>query len=46
VKVSEISPAFRQQCVQVAEPLWANWAKTAGPDAQTLINEVRKATRK
>lgn len=46
VKVSEISPAFRQQCVQVAEPLWANWVKTAGPDAQTLINEVRKATKK
>lgn len=46
VKVSEVSPAFRQQCVQVAEPLWANWVKTAGPDAQTMINEVRKVTKK
>jgi len=46
VKVSEISPAFRQQCMQIAEPLWANWVKTAGADAQTLIDEVRKATKK
>ena len=46
VKVSEISPAFRQQCMQIAEPLWASWVKTVGADGQTLINEVRKATKK
>jgi len=32
--------------MQIAEPLWANWVKTAGADAQTLIDEVRKATKK
>ena len=46
VKVSEISPAFRQQCVKIAEPLWASWVKTTGAEGQTLIDEVRKATKR
>lgn len=46
VNVNEASPAFRQQCLQLAEPLWANWVKRAGPDAQTLIDQVRKATKR
>jgi TRAP-type transport system periplasmic protein len=46
IKVSEISPAFRKQCARLSEPIWANWIKRAGPDGETLINEVRKATAK
>jgi TRAP-type C4-dicarboxylate transport system substrate-binding protein len=46
VKVSEVSPAFRQQCVKLSEPIWAGWIKRAGADGQTLFNEVRTATKK
>lgn len=46
VKVREVSSTFRQQCIKLSEPIWANWVKRAGPEGQTLINEVRKATKK
>jgi TRAP-type C4-dicarboxylate transport system substrate-binding protein len=46
IKVGEMSPAFRQECVKVAESIWASWAKSVGGDAQTLINEVRKGAGK
>lgn len=46
IKVGGVSPDFRRQCLQLAEPLWANWVKRAGSDAQTLIDEVRKTTKR
>lgn len=46
VKISETSPAFRQQCIKLAEPLWANWVKRAGVGGQTLLSEVQKTATK
>jgi TRAP-type transport system periplasmic protein len=46
VKVNEIAPAFRQECLALSEPLWANWVKRAGPEGQPLIDEVRKMVKK
>jgi len=46
IKVSEVSPAFRKQCVALSEPIWANWVKRAGPEGETLLKEVRKMTKR
>jgi len=46
IKVSEISPAFRKQCSKLAEPIWANWVKRTGPEGESLLNEIRKMTKR
>ena len=46
IKISEVSPAFRKQCSNLSEPIWANWVKRAGPEGESLLNEVRKVTKR
>jgi len=46
IKISETSSAFRRQCVKLSEGIWAEWVKKAGPDAEYLLNEVKKMTKK
>lgn len=46
IKISEMSTAFRKQCVKLSEGIWAEWVKKSGPEAEHLLNEVRKVTQK
>ena len=46
IKISEISPAFRLQCAKLCEPIWANWVKRTGPDGESLLNGLRKITKR
>jgi TRAP-type C4-dicarboxylate transport system substrate-binding protein len=46
IKISEISPEFRKQCSSLSEPIWANWVKRTGPEGESLLNEVRKVTKR
>jgi len=46
IKFGEMSPAFRKQCVNLSEGIWAEWVKKSGPEAEHLLNEVKKITKK
>lgn len=46
IKISEMSPAFRKQCIKLSEGIWAEWVKKSGPEAEHLLNEVKKITKK
>jgi len=46
IKISEMSPAFRKQCIILSEGIWAEWVKKSGPEAEHLLNEVKKITKK
>jgi len=46
MKVAEMSPAFQKACADLAEPIWAEWAQKAGPEAGTMIEEIKTLTGK
>ncbi len=46
IKINEMSPAFRKQCVKLSEGILAEWVKKSGPEAEHLLNEVKKVTQK
>ena len=44
MKVSAVSPEFQKQCSELAAPIWAEWAKKAGPEAATMLDEFKGLT--
>lgn len=46
VKIIEMSPTFRKQCVKLSEGIWSDWVKKSGPEGEHLLNEIKKATQK
>jgi TRAP-type C4-dicarboxylate transport system substrate-binding protein len=46
MKVSGMSTDFQKACAALAKPIWADWVKKVGPDAQNMIDELAKLTSK
>ncbi len=40
IKVSEMSPQFQKDCAALCSPIWAEWAKKAGPDATEILKKA------
>ena len=41
ITVADMSPAFQKACAQLAQPIWQDWAKKAGPDAAQILEKAQ-----
>ena len=42
MNVSDISTDFKNKSAALAEPIWENWSKKAGPDSRKIIDEFKQ----
>jgi len=41
IEIHEMSPDFQKACAKLAEPIWINWAKKVGPDADDILKKAK-----
>ncbi len=39
IKVSAMSPEFQKACADLSKPVWDEWVKKAGPDAEKILKQ-------
>ena len=40
IKISEMSPQFQKACAALCGPIWADWAKKSGPEAEEILKKA------
>lgn len=46
MKISENPVQLRQQCAEIAKPIWEQWIKEVGPDGRQIIENFRELSGK